>query len=345
LALDFLLGMFSRDLAIDLGTANTLVFVRGEGIVLNEPSVVALRRDANGQPSVLAVGTEAREMLGKVPGSIETVRPLKDGVIADLDVTEAMLRAFIRRVHGRRTFVRPRVVVCIPWGVTEVEKRAVREAASQAGAREVYLISEPMAAALGAGLPVTEPQGNMIVDIGGGTTEVAVISLGGIVTSTSVRVAGDAMDEAVIAWVRRKHNLLIGERTAERIKTTIGNAWPPDEVRSLKVKGRDLLTGVPQTVEVDTDGAREALADPVREIVDAVKDTLERTPPELAADIIDKGIVLAGGGALLEGLDTLLREETGLPVIQAVDPLFCVAVGTGASLSSLALLRRVTERA
>jgi len=343
--MDWVLGMFSRDLAIDLGTANTLVFVKGEGIVLNEPSVVAVKRDANGQPRVLAVGTEAREMVGKVPGSIETIRPLKDGVIADLDVTEAMLRYFIRRVHGRRTFVRPRVVVCIPWGVTEVEKRAVREAASSAGAREVYLISEPMAAALGAGLPVTEPQGNMIVDIGGGTTEVAVISLGGIVISTSLRVAGDAMDEAVIAWVRRKHNLLIGERTAERIKVTVGNAWPPDEVTSIEVSGRDLLSGVPKTVVVDTDGARDALAEPVREIVEAVKNTLEKTPPELAADIIDKGIILAGGGGMLMGLDALLREETGLPVIVAADPLFCVAMGTGASLESLDLLRRVTERA
>ncbi len=342
---DSLLGAFSRDLAIDLGTANTLVFAKGEGVVLNEPSVVAIQRDANGQPRVLAVGTEAREMVGKVPGSIETIRPLKDGVIADLDVTEAMLRYFIRRVHGRRTFIRPRVVVCIPFGVTEVEKRAVREAASSAGAREVYLISEPMAAAIGAGLPVTEPQGNMIVDIGGGTTEVAVISLGGIVSSTSVRVAGDAMDEAVIAWVRRKHNLLIGERTAERIKVTLGNAWPPDETDSLQVKGRDLLTGVPQTVTVDSEGARDALSEPVSEIVEAVKDTLEKTPPELAADIIDKGIILAGGGGTLSGLDTLLREETGLPVIVAVDPLLCVVMGTGASLASLDLLRRVTERA
>ncbi len=342
---DSVLGAFSRDLAIDLGTANTLVFAKGEGIVLNEPSVVAVKRGADGQPRVLAVGNEAREMMGKVPGTIETIRPLREGVIADLDVTEAMLRWFIRRVHGRRTFVRPRVVVCIPWGVTEVERRAVREAASSAGAREVYLISEPMAAAIGAGLPVTEPQGNMIVDIGGGTTEVAVISLGGIVTSRSARVAGDAMDDALVTWVRRTHNLLIGERTAERIKTTVGNAWPEVEHRAIEVSGRDLLTGVPKTVSVDTDGAREALADPVREIVEAIKDTLEKTPPELAADIIDKGIVLAGGGGLLEGLDTLLREETGLPVIQATDALHCVVNGTGASLDSLEFLRRVAERA
>ena len=341
---DQLLGYFSSDLAIDLGTANTLVFVKGEGIVLNEPSVVAVKKGGSGQ-QVLAVGTEAREMLGKVPGNIETIRPLKDGVIADLDVTEAMLRYFIRRVHGRRTFVRPRVVICIPFGITEVEKRAVREAASSAGAREVYLIQEPMAAALGAGLPVTEPQGNMIVDIGGGTTEVAVISLGGIVFSTSVRVAGDAMDEAVIAWIRRHHNLLIGERTAERIKMDIGCAWPEEDPRSLEVKGRDLLTGVPKTIVVDSEEIRQALSEPVGEIVEAVKHTLEKTPPELAADIIDQGIILAGGGALLTGLDDLLREETGLPVIQAAEPLFCVALGSGASLDSLDLLRRVTEQA
>ncbi len=343
--IDHILGYFSRDLAIDLGTANTLVYVKGEGVVLNEPSVVAVRKgDADGL-RVLAVGTEAREMLGKVPGGIETIRPLKDGVIADLDVTEAMLRFFIRRVHGRRTFVRPRVVICIPFGITEVEKRAVREAASSAGAREVYLIQEPMAAALGAGLPVTEPQGNMIVDIGGGTTEVAVISLGGIVFSTSVRVAGDAMDDAVIAWIRRHHNLLIGERTAERIKMEIGCAWPEDEARSREVKGRNLLTGVPSTITVDSEEIRQALAEPVNAIVEAVKHTLEKTPPELAADIIDQGIILAGGGALLRGLDDLLREETGLPVIVAQDPLYCVALGCGKSLDSLDLLRRVTEQA
>ena len=342
---DKVLGYFSSDLAIDLGTANTLVFVKGEGIVLNEPSVVAVKKGEGGGQRVLAVGTEAREMLGKVPGNIETIRPLKDGVIADLDVTEAMLRYFIRRVHGRRTFVRPRVVICIPFGITEVEKRAVREAASSAGAREVYLIQEPMAAALGAGLPVTEPQGNMIVDIGGGTTEVAVISLGGIVFSTSVRVAGDAMDDAVIAWIRRHHNLLIGERTAERIKMDIGCAWPEEEPRSLEVKGRDLLSGVPKTIVVDSEEIRQALSEPVGEIVEAVKHTLEKTPPELAADIIDQGIILAGGGALLTGLDDLLREETGLPVIQAAEPLFCVALGSGASLDSLDLLRRVTEQA
>ncbi len=342
---DWLLGHFSTDLAIDLGTANTLVFVKNEGIVLDEPSVVAVRKDGQGPQKVLAVGQEARQMLGRTPGSIVAIRPMRDGVIADLDVTEAMLRYFIRRVHGRRSFVRPRIVICIPFGITEVEKRAVRDSAASAGAREVYLIQEPMAAALGAGLPVTEPQGNMIVDIGGGTTEVAVISLGGIVFSKSARVAGDRMDEAVIAFIRRKHNLLIGERTAEQIKIRIGCAWPFDEERVMEVKGRDLLAGVPKTIEIRSEEVREALMEPVGEILEAVKFTLEKTPPELAADIIDQGIILAGGGALLAGLDTLLQEETGLPVIRADDPLYCVAMGSGAALDSLDLLRRVTERA
>ncbi len=342
---DWLLGHFSTDLAIDLGTANTLVFVKSEGIVLDEPSVVAVRKDGQGPQKVLAVGQEARQMLGRTPGSIVAIRPMRDGVIADLDVTEAMLRYFIRRVHGRRSFVRPRIVICIPFGITEVEKRAVRDSAASAGAREVYLIQEPMAAALGAGLPVTEPQGNMIVDIGGGTTEVAVISLGGIVFSKSARVAGDRMDEAVIAFIRRKHNLLIGERTAEQIKIRIGCAWPFDEDREMEVKGRDLLAGVPKTITINSEEVREALMEPVGEILEAVKFTLEKTPPELAADIIDQGIILAGGGALLAGLDTLLQEETGLPVIRAEDPLYCVAKGSGAALDSLDLLRRVTERA
>lgn len=342
---DWLLGHFSTDLAIDLGTANTLVFVRNEGIVLDEPSVVAVRKDRQGPQKVLAVGQEARQMIGRTPGSIVAIRPMRDGVIADLDVTEAMLRYFIRRVHGRRSFVRPRIVICIPFGITEVEKRAVRDSAASAGAREVYLIQEPMAAALGAGLPVTEPQGNMIVDIGGGTTEVAVISLGGIVFSKSARVAGDRMDEAVIAFIRRKHNLLIGERTAEQIKIRIGCAWPFDEERTMDVKGRDLLAGVPKTIEINSEEIRHALMEPVSEILEAVRFTLEKTPPELAADIIDQGIILAGGGALLSGLDTLLQEETGLPVIRAEDPLYCVVRGSGAALDSLDLLRRVTERA
>ncbi len=343
--LDWFLGLFSSDLAIDLGTANTCVFVKGEGIVLDEPSVVAVRKDGRGPRKVLAVGQQAREMLGKVPGTIEAIRPMKDGVIADLDVTEAMLRYFIQQVHGRRSFVRPRIVICVPFGITEVEKRAVRDSAVAAGAREIHLIEEPMAAALGAGLPVTEPQGNMIVDIGGGTTEVAVISLGGIVFSKSVRVAGDKMDEAVAAWIRREHNLLIGERTAEAIKMELGCAWPMDEPKEQYVKGRDLVRGIPETITVNSEEIREALTEPVQEIVEAVKYTLEKTPPELAADIIDQGIILAGGGALLHGLDTLLREETGLPVIRAADPLYCVVTGSGAVLDQLDLLGRITERA
>jgi len=338
---DSLLGYFSQDLAIDLGTANTLVFVRGKGIVLNEPSVVAVQKDHRGM-KVLAVGVEAKMMLGRTPGNITAIRPMKDGVIADFDVAEAMLRYFIRKTHNRRTFLRPRIIICIPFGITEVEKRAVRESALSASAREVYLIQEPMAAAIGAGLPVTEPQGNMIVDIGGGTTEVGVISLGGIVFSRSLRVAGDKMDAALVSYVKRKHNLLIGERTAELIKMKVGCAWPLDEEISMDVKGRDLVHGVPKTVEISSEEAREALAEPVGSIVDAVKITLERTPPELAADIIDKGIVLAGGGALLLGLDTLLREETGLPVLIADEPLYCVANGCGKALEQIDLLRRVS---
>ena len=345
MVLDWFLGLFSNDLAIDLGTANTCVFVKGQGVVLDEPSVVAVKKDERGPRKVLAVGQEARQMLGKVPGNIEAIRPMKDGVIADLDVTEAMLRYFIRSVHGRNTFVRPRIVICVPSGITEVEKRAVRDSAAAAGAREIYLIEEPMAAALGAGLPVTEPQGNMIVDIGGGTTEVAVISLGGIVYSKSIRVAGDKMDEAVISWIRRHHNLLIGERTAEQIKMDVGCAWPLDEPKEIYVKGRDLIRGIPETIIVNSEEIRQAIEEPVREIVEAVKDTLEKTPPELAADIIDQGIILAGGGAKLMGLDTLLREETGLPVIAAADPLYCVVRGSGAVLDQLDLLSRITERA
>jgi rod shape-determining protein MreB len=342
---DWFLGLFSNDLAIDLGTANTCVFVKGEGVVLDEPSVVAVRKGGRGPRKVLAVGHEAREMLGKVPGSIEAIRPMKDGVIADLDITEAMLRYFIQRVHGRRTFIRPRIVICVPSGITEVEKRAVRDSAAAAGAREIYLIDEPMAAALGANLPVTEPQGNMIVDIGGGTTEVAVISLGGIVFSKSIRVAGDRMDEAITAWIRRHHNLLIGERTAERIKVEIGCAWPLDEPKEMFVKGRNLIKGIPETITVTSEEIREALEETVGEIVDAVTFTLEKTPPELAADILDQGIILAGGGAMLQGLDTLIQEKTGLPVIVAPDPLHSVVAGSGAVLEQLDLLSRLTERA
>ena len=339
--LDWFLGFFSSDLAIDLGTANTLVYVKGKGIVLNEPSVVAVQKDARGQSKVLAVGQEAKGMLGRTPGSINAIRPMKDGVIADFDVTEAMLKYFIRKAHNRRTLVHPRIIICIPFGITEVEKRAVKESAQAAGARDVFLIQEPMAAAIGAGLPVTEPQGNLIVDIGGGTTEVGVISLGGIVFSKSIRVAGDRMDEAIIAYIRRKHNLLIGERTAELIKINLGCAYPLDESRSMDVKGRDLIHGIPKTILITSEETMEALTEPVAAIVEAVKITLEKTPPELAADIIDKGIILAGGGALLTNLDVLLREETGLPVIVAPDPLYCVALGSGQVLDSIDLLKRI----
>jgi len=342
MVLDWFLGFFSSDLAIDLGTANTLVYVKGKGIVLNEPSVVAVQKDGRGQTRVLAVGQEAKGMLGRTPGSINAIRPMKDGVIADFDVTEAMLKYFIRKAHNRRTLVHPRIIICIPFGITEVEKRAVKESAQAAGARDVFLIQEPMAAAIGAGLPVTEPQGNLIVDIGGGTTEVGVISLGGIVFSKSIRVAGDKMDEAIIAYIRRKHNLLIGERTAELIKINLGCAFPLDESRSMDVKGRDLIHGIPKTISITSEETMEALAEPVASIVETVKITLEKTPPELAADIIDKGIILAGGGALLTNLDLLLREETGLPVIVAPDPLYCVALGSGQVLDSIDLLKRIT---
>ncbi len=339
--LDWVYGLFSNDLAIDLGTANTLTFVRGKGIVANEPSVVAVQRTGHGPKKVLAVGKAAKEMLGRTPGNITAVRPMKDGVIADFEVTEAMLRYFITRVHNRQTLVKPRIIIGVPSGITEVEKRAVRDSALAAGAREVYLIEEPMAAAIGAGLPVTEPCGSMIVDIGGGTTEVAVISLSGIVAARSIRVAGDKMDDAIIAHVKRKHNLLVGERTAELIKKTVGNAYPLDQVESMDVKGRDLVTGVPKTVIVNSDEIREALAEPIGDIVEAVKSVLERTPPELAADIVDRGIVLTGGGALLRNLDVLLREETGLPVMVSDSPECAVVLGTGRALDELALLKEV----
>ena len=315
--LDWLHTLMSRDLAIDLGTANTLIYIRGEGIVSNEPSVVAVQQDARGGKKVLAVGKEAKEMLGRTPGNIVAIRPMKDGVIADFEITAAMLRYFIQTAHNRRWGVKPRIVIGIPSGITEVERRAVREAAENAGAREVYLIEQPMAAAIGAGLPVTEPSGNMIVDIGGGTSDVAVISLAGIVYSKSVRIGGDKLDEAVVQYIKRKYNLLIGERTAELIKIGIGTAYPTDEVMTMEIKGRDLVAGVPRTLTISSDEIRDALAEPVNGIVEAVKMTLERTPPELAGDIADRGIVLAGGGALLKNLDTLLREETGLPVFLA----------------------------
>lgn len=341
---DWLAGMFSNDLAIDLGTANTLVYVKGKGIVTNEPSVVAVQRDNRGGKKILAVGREAKEMLGRTPGSIVAVRPMKDGVIADFEITEAMLRYFIERAHNRRTMVKPRIIICVPYGITEVEKRAVRESAESAGAREVFLIEEPMAAAIGAGLPITEPSGSMIVDIGGGTTEVAVISLAGIVFSKSVRVGGDKMDEAIVNYLKRKYNLLIGERTAEQIKIAIGTAYPDDELRTMAVKGRDLVAGIPKTIEVTSEEIREAIAEPVNTIVEAVRVALEKTPPELAADIVDKGIVLAGGGALIKNLDVLLREETGLPIMVADDPLCAVVLGSGKALDQIDILSEVALR-
>jgi rod shape-determining protein MreB len=326
-------------MAIDLGTANTLVYVKGEGIVLNEPSIVAIHQADN---TVLAVGKEAKAMLGRTPGNIVAIRPLKDGVIADFDVTEKMLGYFIRRVHKRRALVRPRIVIGVPSGITQVEKRAVRDSAMQAGAREVYLIEEPMAAAIGAGMPITEPGGNMVVDIGGGTTEVAVISLSGIVYSRSVRIAGDEMDEAIVQYIRKNYNLLVGERRAEEIKIKLGSAYPMGgDRRTVEVKGRDLIDGIPKTIVIGDDEIREALREPIMTIVDAVRTALERTPPELAADIVDKGIVLTGGGALLKGLDHLLRQETNLPITVAEDPLSCVALGTGKVLDELDLLKKV----
>jgi rod shape-determining protein MreB len=333
---------FSKDLAIDLGTANTLIYVKGEGIVCNEPSVVAVRKDARAGRRILAIGAEAKKMLGRTPGSIVTIRPLKDGVIADFEITQSMLRHFIQKTHNRRYLVRPRIVICAPSGITAVEKRALREAAESAGSREVYLIEEPMAAAIGAGLPITEPSGNMIVDIGGGTTEVAVISLAGVVFSRSVRVAGDRMDEAITEHIKRKYNVLIGERTAELIKITLGSAYPGNEIQTMEIKGRDLVAGVPKIIEITEEEIREALMEPVHQVVESVRIALERTPPELASDIVEKGIVLAGGGALLRNLDVLLREETGLPVTLANDPLTAVVMGAGKVLDELSLLRALT---
>ena len=332
---NYLTGFGGRDMAVDLGTANTLVYVRGRGIVLSEPSVVAIDQ-ATGD--VHAVGLEAKRMLGRTPGTISAIRPLKDGVIADFDVTEQMLRHFIQKVHQHR-FAHPRVVVCVPSGVTGVEKRAVEEATLSAGARQAYLIEEPMAAAIGAGLPVAEPTGNMIVDIGGGTTEVAVISLGGIVVSQSLRVGGDEMDEAIINHIKREYKLLIGQQTAEEIKLEVGSAFPLEEEVQAEVRGRDMLSGLPKTVILSSEEVRHALEDPVAEIIDAIKSTLDKTPPELAADIMDRGIVLAGGGALLQGLDQRLRQETHMPTHLAESPLTCVAVGSGRSLEEFEAMR------
>ena len=342
--LDPILGLFSNDLAIDLGTANTLVYMKGKGIIISEPSVVAVRKNGRGGSKVLAVGREAKMMLGRTPGNIVAIRPMKDGVIADFEITEAMLRHFIRKAHNRRTLVRPRIIICVPSGITQVEKRAVKESAESAGAREVFLIEEPMAAAIGAGLPITEPISNMVVDIGGGTTEVAVISLAGIVYSKSVRVGGDKMDEAILQYIKRKYNLLIGITTAELIKTGIGSAYPSDQAETIDVKGRDLVTGIPKILTIDSDEVRQAISEQIETIVETVRIALEQTPPELAADIVDTGIVLAGGGALLKNLDILLREETKLPITITEDPLATVAIGSGMALDNISMLKEVTIR-
>jgi rod shape-determining protein MreB len=334
------LNYFSTDIGIDLGTANTLVYVRDRGIILREPSVVAIQA---GTTHVLAVGEEAKRMLGRTPGNIQAIRPMKDGVIADFEITEAMLRYFIQKVHSGRFGIKPRVIVAVPSGITEVEKRAVKDSATHAGARQVYLIEEPMAAAIGVGLPVQEPAGNMIVDIGGGTTEVALISLAGIVLSRSVRVAGDELDEAIIQYMKRAYNLMIGERMAEDIKVKIGSAYPLDPELTMEVRGRDLVAGLPKTLTVTSEEIREALQEPVSTIVESVRVTLERCPPELAADLVDRGIMLAGGGALIRGLDKLLAEETGLPVHVSDDPLSAVALGTGVVLEELGFLEKLAR--
>jgi len=340
--LDFLAGAFSHDLAIDLGTANTLVYVRGKGLVCSEPSVVAVAKDPSGRgEKVIAVGHEAKEMLGRTPNGIRAIRPIKDGVIADFEITEAMLRYFIQRAHGRGKLVRPRIVICVPPCITSVEKRAVRESALSAGAREVFLIEEPMAAAIGAGLDVTAATGSMIVDIGGGTTDVAVISLSGIVTSRSIRCGGDKMDEAIINYVKRKYNMLVGERTAEQIKMTIGTASATAKTETMEVKGRDLVAGIPKVVVATSDEIREALIEPIHSIVETVHLTLERTPPELAADIVDRGIMLVGGGSLLREFDQVLRQETKLPILRSEDPFTAVVHGAGKALEDLQLLKDV----
>ncbi|MDA0321757.1 MAG: rod shape-determining protein [Verrucomicrobia bacterium] len=333
-------SLFSNDIGIDLGTANTLVYVKDRGIVLREPSVVAVEAGSN---RVLAVGDEAKRMLGRTPGSIVAIRPMKAGVIADFEITEAMLRYFIRRIHQHRKMVKPRIIIAVPSDITEVEKRAVKDSATHAGARDVFLIEEPMAAAIGVGLPVQEPAGNMIVDIGGGTTEVALISLAGIVFSRTVRVGGDEMDECIVQYMKRVYNLMIGERTAEEIKITMGSAYPVGDDTSMEVKGRDLVAGLPKTLTISSEEIREALQEPISSIIDAIKVTLERCPPELAADLVDRGMVLAGGGALLTGIDKLIAEQTGLPVHVADDPLSAVAEGTGVVLNELNFLRRVAK--
>jgi rod shape-determining protein MreB len=332
---DQILGWFSNDLAIDLGTANTLVYVKGKGIVSSEPSVVAVCKDGRGPDRVRAVGREAKEMLGRTPGNIVAIRPMKDGVIADFEVTEAMLRYFIARAHNRSKLLRPRIVIAVPSGITEVEKRAVRDSAEQAGAREIYLIQESMAAAIGANIPILEPAGHMICDIGGGTTEISVISLGGMVVSNAIRVGGDEFDEAIIKHVRNVHNLIIGESTAENVKITIGNASPDKKIDKMEIKGTDAITGLPRRLEMDSVEVREALQEPINTVLEEIKKTLGQTPPELAADIVERGIVMTGGGSLLKGFPKLIAKETGVPVILAENPLLCVALGAGKFLESM----------
>ena len=334
------LGWFSSDLAIDLGTAQTLVYVRGKGITLSEPSVVAIDKQTN---SVLAVGVEAKRMVGRTPGNIVAIRPIKEGVIADFAMTEKMLEYFITKAHNRRAFVRPRCIIGVPSRITEVEQRAVRESAGLAGAREVYLIEEPVAAAIGAGLPITEPSGNMVVDIGGGTTDIAVISLGGIVCSESVKVAGDSMDDAILSYIKRRYNLLIGEHMAERVKIEVGSAYPLEQAKTMMVKGRDMISGIPRTVVVNDSEIREALEDPIHSIVNALRNALENTPPELAGDIIDKGVVITGGGSLLPGIATRFQEETNLPIITVEDPLTSVVYGVGKVLDEIELFKKVQK--
>lgn len=334
-------SFFCTDLAIDLGTANTVIYAKGKGIVLREPSVVAVRRDGR-MSKVLAVGAEAKNMLGKTPGTIEAIRPIKDGVIADFEVTEAMLRYFIGKVHNRRSMLFPRIIIAVPSGITQVEKRAVKESAESAGAREVYLIEEPMAAAIGSGLPITEPTASMIVDIGGGTTEVAVISLAGIVYSKSVRVAGDKMDNAIVQFIKRKHNMAIGERTAEQIKMILGDVMPEKPYESMEVKGRDLVTGVPKTIKIDSVEVQQSISEPIDVIIETVRIALEATPPELSADIVDHGIVMTGGGAMLKNLGARLRAETGLPIIVAEDPLSSVVLGCGQALDNINILKEIS---
>ncbi|MBQ6631058.1 MAG: rod shape-determining protein [Romboutsia sp.] len=334
----FGLKKMTKDMGIDLGTANTLVYIKGQGIVVREPSVVAIRDDSK---EVLAVGEEAKRMIGRTPGNIVAIRPMKDGVIADFDVTESMLRYFIQKAAAKKGVVTPRIAICVPYGVTEVEKRAIEEAARTAGARDAYLIEEPMAAAIGAGLRVEEPEGNMVVDIGGGTTEIAIISLGGIVTAKSIRIGGDEFDESIVSYVKKEYSLAIGERTAEDVKISIGSAFKDDQEHNMQIRGRDLISGLPKTIEISSTEVRDALKEPINSIVDAIKSTLEKTPPELASDIMENGIMLTGGGALLRGLDKLVKQETGMPVQIAENPLDCVALGTGKSVEDQEIFEKV----